>query len=199
MSYLQAFTEKIAALDANLDKFNTNLTAYTQRVDHRMIGGTLQYAIDAFEAARVNSEALVDHLKLREAYNNHGLTEDETATVKLLYAAILKNKLQFENAFELHRKISSDKIFELTQNIAVAKTDTDLALKYADILLQAQWKPGSEIPTDEKPKWVWLTDGYFTYMEREAKYNLKENKWEIKRKTSLPDYEIHQWIDFNEE
>lgn len=194
MSYIAAFTEKLADLNSNLDKYFQKLPEYKEKIPHQLLAGIMEPIERAFDFAQKNSIALVDHLKVREAFANHGLGDEKMPT-KVLRAAIVKNPTQFGDAFNLHSKTAKDKIFELTQNIAYATSVTEIALGYAETLLNADWRPGDELPTDENPKWVWLTDGFFTYLEKEAKYDLKEGKWNIKHETSKPYFTIHNWTD----
>jgi hypothetical protein len=196
MSYIKAFTEKLAELNSNLDNYFNKLEEYKEKIPHQLLAGIIEPIERAFDFAQKNSMGLVDHLKVREAFDNHGLGEEKIPT-KLLHAAILKNPVQFETAFDRHRAISRDKIFEQTQNIAYATSVTYLALDYAETLLVADWRPGDEVPTDEKPKWVWLTDGFFTYLAKEARYDLKEGKWNIKHETTKPYFTIHNWTDIS--
>lgn len=196
MSYIKAFTEKLAELNGHLDNYFNNVKEYREKIPHQLLAGIVEPIERAFDFAQKNSMELVDHLNVSEAFANHGLGEEKMPT-KLLRAAILKNPTQFETAFERHRAISRDKIFELTQNIAYATSVAYLALDYAETLIAADWRPGDEIPTDENPKWVWLTDGFFTYLAKEARYDLKEGKWNIKHETSKPYFTIHNWTNIN--
>lgn len=195
MSYLTAFTEKLAGLNANLDTYTQKYPDYAKKIPHQLLGGIVESFSGAANFAQEKAKELVAHLKVHEAYTNHGLNDDAVVVTKQLKASIDNNPEQFNQAFERHQKISDDKIFEPTQNIAHAKTVTDKALNYANILLNAVWKDGTELPTDENPKWVWLTDGFFTYLEKNARFNLKENKWDIKHETSDPYFKIHHWMD----
>lgn len=194
MSYIKAFSEKLAGLNSNLDTYFKNLTEYQKKIPHQLLGAIIGSAEKSFKFAQKNSMELVDHLKVREAFNNHKLGAEKLPT-KLLYAAIQENPIQFGNAFDLHTKTHSDKIYEFTQNITQAKAITDQALEYARVLLNADWRPGDEKPLDENPKWVWLTDGLFTYLEKDAKYDLKNDQWDIKHQTSDPYFTIHHWTD----
>lgn len=197
MTLLSTFTDLLVDFNNNLDTFFQKKDIYRQKIHHALLGSYMERLNSSFKTGINNSIKLVDYLKVHDAFANHGLTKDTGIHTKVLHASILKNPIQYKNAFDNIAGTHGDKLEIHIENIRQANEAIRGILANAEVLVNAKWQSASVNPTDESPKWLWLTDGLFTYIEKEANYDLQAEIWKIKGEPANPYFKIHQWTNVN--
>lgn len=199
MTLLDSFTTLLNDFNENLKNWATNKQQYERNISHLLLSPVIEEADRFFKDGLKASKQLVFLGKLHEALVHNGLPTGKHPYSILLYASILKNPLQYQQAFARLRETAPYQLEDLIWTIKNAKAQTDQILKYADTLASVVWKDGSETPTDGQPKWVFLTEGSapitFTYLEKEAYYDLKENCWVFNGEPADETFEVLNWTD----